>query len=70
MKHIEGKKKLEANIAREKSIVEALKMHNEKHHLRGETLPDSQQVYHVQVVTCFLKAAVPLRKLDCFCELL
>ena len=33
-------------------------------------MPDSQQVYRVKVVTCFLKAAVPLRKLDCFCELL
>ena len=45
-------------------------MHNEKHHIRGETLPDSQQVHRIKVVTCFLKAAVPLRKLDCFYELL
>ena len=69
MKHIKCKEKLEANIARERSIVEALKMYNEKHHLRGEILPDSQQVYHVQVVTCFLKVAVHLHKLDCFHEL-
>ena len=33
-------------------------------------MPNSQQVYHVKVVTSFLKAAVPLRKLDCFCDLL
>jgi hypothetical protein len=70
MKHIEGKKKLEANVARERSIAEALRVHNENNHLRGETLPDSQQVYRVKVVTCFLKAAVPLHKLDCFRELL
>ena len=70
MKHIEGKKKLEANVARERDIAEALRAHNEKHHLRGETLPNSQQVYRVKVVTSFLKAAVPLRKLDCFRDLL
>ena len=69
-KHIEGKKRLESKVAREKSIAEALKKHNEESHLRGETLPDSQQVYRVKVVTCFLRAAVPLRKLDCFRELL
>ena len=48
MKHIKGKKKLEANVAQERSIVEALRMHNEKHHLRGETLPDSQYVHLIK----------------------
>ena len=69
-KHLEGKKRLEANVARERSIADALRVHNEKHHLKGETSSDSQQVYRVKVMTCFLKAAVPLCKLDCFRELL
>ena len=36
----------------------------------GETIPDSQQVYCVKVVTCFLRASVPLQKLVHFCDLL
>lgn len=44
--------------------------HNKDTHLRDETLPASQQVYRVRVLTCFLRAGVPLRKFDHFCELL
>ena len=39
-------------------------------HLKGETLPESQQVFQVKVLTHFLRAGVPLSKLACFCELL
>ena len=31
-------------------------------HMRGETLPEDQQVYPVQVVSAFLKAGVPFQK--------
>ena len=37
---------------------------------KGETMPASQQVYRVKVVTCFLRAGVPLRKYNHFRELL
>ena len=69
-KHNEGKKSLENKVAREKSIAEALRKHNQVNHLVGETLPDHQQVYRVKVVTSFLRAAVPLNKIIHFRELL
>ena len=39
-------------------------------HLKGETLPESVQVYRVKVMRTFLQAGVPLGKLDVFRELL
>ena len=39
-------------------------------HPVGETLPMDQRVYRVKVLKCFLRAAVPLTKLDYFRELL
>ncbi len=44
--------------------------HNQEQHLRGETLPEQQQVYRVKVVTTFLKAGVPLSKIELFRDLL
>ena len=44
--------------------------HNEEQHLRGETLPEEQQVYRIKVVPAFLKAGVPLSKIGAFQELL
>ena len=37
---------------------------------RGESLPEEQQVYRVKVVSSFLKAGVPLSKMDSFRDLL
>ena len=68
--HDEGKKKLAKREAREQEIAVALKAHNSEVHLVGETLPDSQQVFRVKVVTAFLCSGVPLSKLDNFRELL
>ena len=39
-------------------------------HPVGETLPMDQRVYGVKVLKCFLRATVPLTKLDYFRELL
>ena len=69
-KHIEGKKRLDRKEAREKDIAEALKGFNSQNHLKGETLPENQQVFRVKVVTCFLRTGVPLSKLTYFHELL
>ena len=70
VKHIDGKKKLAGKEAREQDIADALKIHNSKEHLKGETLPQQQQVFRVKVVTAFLRAAVPLNKLESFRDLL
>jgi len=51
-------------------MVECLRKYNDTTHVRGETLPKDQQVYCVQVVSAFLKAGVPLTKIDHFRELL
>ena len=56
--------------ARERDIAEALKRTDECNHPRGETLPIDQRVYRVKVVRTFLRAAVPLQKLEFFRELL
>lgn len=69
-KHVKGKEKLAKKEAREMNIADALQKHNEEVHLKGETLPDGQKVFRVKVVKCFLRAGVPLNKLDCFRDLL
>ena len=69
-KHVEGKKRLEKKEAREKDIAEALEGYNTANHLRGETRQKNPQVFRIKVVTCFLRAGVPLSKLACFLELL
>ena len=56
------------NEKREQDIVQELQKH--ECHLRGERLPIEQLVYRVKVVRAFLRAAVPLNKLDGFRDLL
>ena len=51
-------------------MADALHKHNNEQHLRGETLPIDQQVYRVKVVSSFLRAAVPLNKMQFFKNLL
>lgn len=69
-KHQEGKKKIEKKEAREQDIVQALQRYNKDCHPRGETLPESQQLFRVKVVRAFLQAGVPLAKIDHFRDLL
>ena len=57
-----GKERLQQKEAREADIASALKAHNEVVHLRGETLPEQQQIIRVKVISCFLRAAFPLSK--------
>ena len=51
-------------------ITEALKNYDASVHPKGETLPDSVRVFRVRVVTSFLKAGIPLSKVDSFRDLL
>ena len=47
-----------------------LQAYDKKFHPSRETLPECVCVHRVKVVTAFLKAGVPLNKLDCFHEIL
>lgn len=69
-KHNERKKKLERKEKREQEIAIALRAHNAEVHLAGGGLPENHQVFRVKVVTTFLRAGIPLTKLDDFRELL
>ena len=69
-KHVQRKEKLLRKDKREKDIAEVLKKNDEHEHPKGETLPTEQRVYRVKVVQTFLRAAIPLNKLDHFRELL
>ena len=68
-KHRDGKVRLEKKEIRERDISKQLSHYNQQAHLIGETLPQATQVYRVKVVTAFLRAAVPLSKLEHFREL-
>ena len=55
---------------RDMDIVEALQKYDTNTHPSGETLPDAVRVYHVMVLSTFLKAGVPINKIDEFRDLL
>ena len=63
-KHADSSKRREAKEARERDIAKSLVAHD-RSHPGGETLP-TERVYRVKVVTFFLRAGVPLSKLECF----
>lgn len=69
-KHKRSKIKLATKDSREKDIAEALVVYDKQEHPRGETLPTDQRVYRVKVVRAFLKAGIPLAKLDHFRDIL
>ena len=69
-KHSKGKAQLQSKSKREQDIVKALLKYDEEMHPVGETLPGEQRVYRVKVVSTFLKAGVPIAKMDHFRPLL
>ena len=69
-KHVVGKEKLAERDKRERDIAAALKKHDECHHPKGEILPESVRVFRVKVVTAFLKAGIPLNKIEHFRSIL
>ena len=69
-KHKTGKEKLGTKEARERDIAKLLQENDKVIHPVGETLPMEQRVYRVKVLKSFLRAAVPLTKLDLFRDLL
>ena len=69
-KHKLGKTRLSQKEAHEATILQAIKKHDNEVRPEGETLADEQRVYRVNVVKTFLKAGIPLEKLDSFRVLL
>ncbi len=69
-KHKASKEKLCSKAAREKDIASSLKAFDTEHHPVGETLPMEQRIFRLKVLKTFLKAAIPLTKLDVFRDLL
>ena len=69
-KHAKGKERMSKKEAQQKYLAEALQKYNDDVHLRGETLPQTQQVYRVKVLKSFLRAGIPLNKIDPLLDLL
>ena len=44
-KHKKGIERLKEKTSKKKDIAKSLKLYNSVEHLRGETLPEAQQVY-------------------------
>ena len=70
VKHIDGKVRLQRKEKHERDIAATMKAYDDEVHPKGETLPMEERVYRVKCVRTFLKAGVPLNKIDTFQELL
>lgn len=69
-KRTSGKERLEKKEARERDIAKSLEEYDNQFHPKGESLSLAHRVYRVKVIRSFMKAGVPLNKIDCFRELL
>ena len=69
-KHASGKERLEKKEARERDIAKSLEEYDNQFHPKGQSLSVAHRVYRGKVVRSFMKAGVPLNKIDCFRELL
>ena len=69
-KHLCGIKAIADREVRERDISQSLKQYDQEVRPVGETLPESQRVFRVKVVSAFLRAGVPLSKLHHFREVL
>ena len=70
VKHATGKERLASKQARERNIADMLRKYNKDEHAIGETLSEEVRFYRIKLVTSFLKAGIPLSKIDCFLDLL
>lgn len=69
-KHVAGKTRLAQKDKQERDIADMLVTYDKTTHPVGEGLSESVRVYRVKVVRTFLRAGVPLQKVDQFRELL
>ena len=70
LKHKTSKAARNKQKIADKSIVESLKAYEANANPRGEGLPEAQKLYRVKVVTAFLKAGIPISKIDSLRDLL
>ena len=69
-KHKSGVEKIAKKKKRDLTVLDAMKNYDKEVHPKGEMLSDNQRVFRVRVLKTFLKAGVPLQKMDDFRELL
>ena len=65
-----SKGRLKEKEKRDSDIVDTLQRYSKQVHPKRETLSDNTRVYRVKVVRAFLRAGIPLQKIDSFRELL
>lgn len=65
-----SKSRLKETEKWESDIVDALQKYSKEVHPKGETLSNNMRVYRVRIVRAFLKAGIPLQKIDSFREIL
>ena len=70
LKHVNSKAKLKVKISREQNLAVYLKKYDESVHPKRETLPTEQRVYRIKVLKTFMRAGVPLSKLEYFRDIL
>ena len=69
-RNIQKLRKISWQNKREQDIAEKLQEYNSQEHTSGESLPKNQQVYRIKVVSTFLRAGVPLAKIELFLPIL
>ena len=69
-KHAQHKKRLTEKRSRECDIAQAFKSYKQEVRPRGETLSEDHMLWPVKVITTFMRAGVPLAKINHFKELL
>ena len=70
LKHQRCKERIQLNAKREQDLAKSLKEYDAKHHPSGEALPESTHPYCIKALETFLKAGVPLQKIDAFGDVL
>ena len=69
-KHASGKDRLKLREAMERGFAMSLETYDTEVHARGETLPKDHRVYQIKALMAFLRAGVPLNKIEHFRPLL
>ena len=69
-KHQLGKDRLQERNREEMDIAQSFDLYSQEEHLVGNTLSSDLQVYCIKVAKTFLKAGVPLNKVDIFRDIL
>ena len=68
-KHALSKNKLNERKGMEAYLTSSLKTYDQHVHPKGESLPVEQRVYRVKVIKTFMRAGVPISKLEYFRDL-